>query len=107
VLRAIVEHWREDPQLAQLWVELIDSYTTAAVERIEADRTAGLAAPARVDTRALAAALGWLSERLYYLAAIDVTPFDDAEVLADILTHIWTAAIYGPEAPDLAQPSRR
>jgi AcrR family transcriptional regulator len=107
VLRAVVEHWREDPQLALLWVELIDSYTTAAVQRIDADRAAGIASPTPVDSRALAAALSWLSERIYYLAAIDVAPFDDTDAVAEALTHIWTAAIYGSDAPDLAQPCRR
>jgi hypothetical protein len=38
----------------------------------------------------------WLAERLYYLAATDVAPFADQQVLVDTLTEIWTAVIYGP-----------
>jgi hypothetical protein len=98
VLRAVIEHWREDPELAQLWVELIDSYATAAAARIDADRAAGIAPPGRVDTLALAGALSWLAERLYYLAAIGISPFDDPDVLVDVLADIWTATVYGPEA---------
>jgi AcrR family transcriptional regulator len=102
VLRAVVENWRDDPELGALWVELIETYTTAAVDRIEADRRAGLAPPPRVDTRQLASSLSWLAERLYYLAAIGVPPFDDRDKLVDVLAEIWTATVYGrPEAPPL------
>jgi AcrR family transcriptional regulator len=100
VLRAVIEHWRDDAELAQLWVELIDSYATAAAARIDADRAAGIAPPGRVDTRALASALSWLAERLYYLAAIGIAPFDEPDVLIDVLTDVWTATVYGPRSDD-------
>ncbi len=41
----------------------------------------------------MAAALTWLGERLYYLAAIGVPPFDDEDKLVDVLTHIWLTAL--------------
>jgi AcrR family transcriptional regulator len=96
VLRAVVENWRDDPQLSTLWVELIGTYAHAAGSRIDADRAAGIALPARTDSHHLASALSWLAERLYYLAATDVAPFADQQVLVDTLTEIWTAVIYGP-----------
>jgi AcrR family transcriptional regulator len=87
VLRAIVENWRSDPDLETLWLEQMTSYTTATAERIAADNPA-------IDATALGSALTWLGERLYYLAAIDVAPFDDPDTLVDVLTHIWMSSVY-------------
>lgn len=95
VLRAIVENWQTDPRLTELWQSELDTYTDAANERIRADRRADPDLPRGVDARALAAALTWLGERLYYLAAIGVPPFDDQEVLVSVLTHIWMSSVYG------------
>jgi hypothetical protein len=53
-----------------------------------------------VDVRATAAGLTWLGERLYYLAAAGVPPFDDPAVLIDTLTNSWTATLYGRRAVD-------
>ncbi|MBE1592379.1 hypothetical protein ACFPOI_17180 [Nonomuraea angiospora] len=50
--------------------------------------------------RTVAASLTWLGERLYYLAASGVPPFDDEQVLIDILTSAWTAMLHGRPAPE-------
>jgi AcrR family transcriptional regulator len=89
VLRAIVENWQTDPALAALWREQMGSYTAVTQARLEQDGP-----PNGVDPAALAAALTWLGERLYYLAAIGVPPFDDEDALVDTLTHIWMSALY-------------
>ncbi|MBO3753034.1 TetR/AcrR family transcriptional regulator [Streptosporangiaceae bacterium NEAU-GS5] len=89
VLRAIVENWRTDEQLTELWLQLMGSFTTATAERIVAD---GRPDPA-IDDDALAATLTWLGERLYYLAAIGVEPFTDEETLVDALTYIWNSVL--------------
>lgn len=98
VLRAIVESWASDPQLRELWLAQMATFTDAAIARIEADRQADPAVEARlhgVDVRALAASLTWTGERLYYLAACGVPPFDDRAVLVNTLTHLWVSALYG------------
>ncbi|MEU4220646.1 TetR/AcrR family transcriptional regulator [Actinoplanes sp. NPDC026623] len=98
VLRAIVESWASDSQLRELWLAQMATFTDAAVTRIEADRRADPAVAARldgVDVPALAASLTWTGERLYYLAACAVPPFDDRTVLVDTLTHLWVSALYG------------
>ena len=98
VLRAIVENWASDPHLRELWLAQMETFTEATIARIEADRQADPAAHARldgVDVRALAASLTWTGERLYYLAACGVPPFDQREVLVDTLTHLWVSALYG------------
>lgn len=103
VLRAIVESWASDPQLRELWLAQMATFTEAAVVRIETDRRADPAAAARldgVDVHALAASLTWTGERLYYLAACGVPPFHDRAVLVDTLTHLWVSALYGPGHPN-------
>ncbi|WP_370366640.1 TetR/AcrR family transcriptional regulator [Catenulispora sp. GP43] len=100
VLRAVVENWRSDPELGELWLSLMAGFTGATAERIAADQGAGAGAGAGADTSAgvdtehLAAALTWLGERLYYLAAIGVEPFADEEALVDVLTHIWMSVLH-------------
>ncbi|MGI5236788.1 TetR/AcrR family transcriptional regulator [Dactylosporangium sp. CA-139066] len=93
VLRAIVESWSADPQLRELWLAQMATFTEATLARIRADPAAS-AHLAGVDVPALAASLTWLGERLYYLAACRVAPFDDRSVLVDTLTHLWVSALY-------------
>ncbi|MEV6965135.1 helix-turn-helix domain-containing protein [Hamadaea sp. NPDC051192] len=97
VLRAIVESWASDALLRELWLAQMQTFTDATIDRIEADRRTDPAMAARldgVDVPALAATLTWTGERLYYLAACGVPPFDDRTVLVDTLTHIWLSALY-------------
>jgi TetR/AcrR family transcriptional regulator, ethionamide resistance regulator len=94
VLRAIVENWRTDPRLTGLWLEQMQTFTDAAVAQISADpratgRLAGL------DITAVAASLTWLGERLYYLAARGIAPFDDQTTLIETMLAIWTSTLYG------------
>ena len=95
VLRAMVENWNTNPTLRQLWIELMDRFTKVTIERIERDRAAGVARPSTLEPRVLASALTWLGERLYYLAALDVPPFDDEDQLVDVLTEFYSVMIYG------------
>jgi AcrR family transcriptional regulator len=97
VLRAIVESWASDPQLRELWLAQMATFTKAAIARIEADRQADPTAARLdgVDVPALAASLTWAGERLYYLAACGIPPFDDRAILVDTLTHLWVSALYG------------
>jgi AcrR family transcriptional regulator len=118
VLRAIVENWRTDPRLEALWTEQMQTFTDATVAQINADPrlealwteqmqtfTDATVAQINADPRArqrlagqdipaLASALTWLGERLYYLAATGTPPFDDQDTLVATLLHIWTTALY-------------
>jgi AcrR family transcriptional regulator len=100
VLRAIVEHWRQDPGLAELWTAMMAGYTRVTAAKIAADIRAGLIPPALGDPEPVAAALTWLGERLYYLAAIGLSPFDDQDVLVDTLTAIWMRTLYCQDRQD-------
>ena len=93
VLRAIVENWRTDERLTALWLEQMQSFTDATIAQITADPRAQEALAGQ-DIPAVASALTWLGERLYYLAATGTPPFDDAETLIGTLLHMWTSALY-------------
>jgi AcrR family transcriptional regulator len=99
VLRAIVENWRTDPRLTALWAGQMQTFTDATIEQVSADpevlrRLDGL------DIAAVASSLTWAGERLYYLAAIGVPPFDDEDVLVATMLHLWISALYGRAAAD-------
>jgi len=94
ILRAIVDNWRTDPRLTALWLEQMQSFTDATIAQITADPRA-LRELNGVDIPALASALTWLGERLYYLAATGTPPFDDQDTLVQTLVYIWTSTLYG------------
>ena len=93
VLRAIVENWRTDPRLTALWLEQMQTFTDATIAQITADPRARQNLAGQ-DIAAVASALTWLGERLYYLAATSTPPFNNRETLVDTLLYIWTSALY-------------
>jgi TetR/AcrR family transcriptional regulator, ethionamide resistance regulator len=93
ILRAIVENWRSDPRLTALWLEQMQSFTDATIAQITADPRA-LRRLSDQEIPALASALTWLGERLYYLAATNTPPFDNRDTLVSTLLHIWTSTLY-------------
>jgi AcrR family transcriptional regulator len=93
VLRAIVENWRTDPRLTTLWLEQMQSFTDATIAQIAADPRAQMSLAGH-DTEAIASALTWLGERLYYLAATGTPPFDNQDTLIDTLVYVWAAVLY-------------
>ncbi|MBO4273957.1 TetR/AcrR family transcriptional regulator [Microbispora triticiradicis] len=102
VLMAVVESQGSDDGLRALWLEQMNLFTDAAAARIESDpQVRGRLGD--LDVRAVAASLTWMGERLYYLAAAGVPPFDDEEVLVDVLTNAWTSILYGRPVTPLAE----
>ncbi len=93
VLRAIVENWRTDPRLTTLWLEQMQSFTDATIAQITADPRAQMSLTGH-DTEAIASALTWLGERLYYVAATGTPPFDNQDTLIDTLVYVWAAVLY-------------
>jgi AcrR family transcriptional regulator len=94
VLRAIVEHWRSDPVLTELWHDMMESLIARVAERIEESRASGLARPSGADAGELAALLVWMGERAHYLAAIGDPRFDDEDRLIEALVDVWYAVLY-------------
>jgi TetR/AcrR family transcriptional regulator, ethionamide resistance regulator len=97
VLTAIVDNSGTDEQLRALWLDQMRVFTEATIARIRAEPDV-VSRLDGVDVRAVAASLTWLGERLYYLAATGVAPFDDPETLVDTLTHAWITTLYAPRA---------
>ncbi len=93
VLRAIVENWRTDPRLTALWLAQMQTFTDATIAQITADPRARQNLAGQ-DIAAVASALTWLGERLYYLAATSTPPFDNQDTLVSTLLLIWTSALY-------------
>ena len=94
VLRAIVENWRTEPRLTELWLEQMQSFTDAALAQISADEQV-LKRLGGLDIAAVVGSLTWLSERLYYLAATGTPPYDNQDTLVSTLVHIWASTLYG------------
>ena len=94
VLKAIVENWGTDDELRRLWLDQMNVFTQAAAARIRADPVA-LEHLNGLQIEAVAASLTWLGERMYYLAAAEVPPFNDKSVLIETLTNFWTSSLYG------------
>jgi hypothetical protein len=71
----------------------MQSFTDATRAQITADPRASETLSGQ-DITAVASALTWLGERLYYLAATSTPPFDDQDNLITTLLHIWTSVLY-------------
>ena len=86
------------PRLTALWLEQMQTFTDATVAQITADPSS-VHRLAGQDVAAVASALTWLGERLYYLAAIGSPPFDDQDTLVETLLFLWTSALGGRPGP--------
>jgi len=61
------------------------------------DRATGYAPLTDVSAFTMASTLTWMSERIYYLAAIGHPAFRDEQQVIDVLTDVWLSVIYnGP-----------
>ena len=77
-------------------VELVDVFDRASSNvAYRALQSAGEVPLSRASRRA---ALSWLGERLYYLAAIEIPLFGDRAPLVDTLTAIWMRVLYAGTA---------
>lgn len=93
ILRAIVENWRTEPRLTELWLDQMQTFTEATIAQLMVDPQA-TETLADHSVAAVASALTWLGERIYYLFALGTPPFDDEDVVIDTLLHIWTSTLY-------------
>lgn len=95
LMRGVVDHWHEVPELGRLWAESIGRFTDAIAAEIDRERKEG-AAPPGPSSRTLAASLVWASERCFYVASTGVDPdIQDLEQALESLHAIWAGAIYG------------
>ncbi len=95
VLRAIVDHWREVPELRALMASVLAPFREALVKELERERAAGIAPPGP-PAEQLIAALLWSSLSCLHVAGLpDVDDIHDEASVASVLIHIWMSALYG------------
>jgi AcrR family transcriptional regulator len=106
-LRAIHEHWSTTDELRDLWVGIVGRFTEAIAVELDRERASGLA-PAGADSRSVAAALLWGTERVLYVAGLGVDPSfpDETAALAPLMT-MWIGTLYGGRSAIPAVPASR
>jgi AcrR family transcriptional regulator len=94
-LRAIHENWNATDELRSLWTSVVEQFTLAVAAELDRERKSGLA-PAGPDSKSLAAALLWGTERCLYVAGlgVDARLPSETETLEPLMA-IWTGAMYG------------
>jgi AcrR family transcriptional regulator len=97
-LRAIHENWNATDELRALWTSVVEQFTLAVGAELDRERKAGLAPPGP-DSKSLAAALLWGTERCLYVAGLGVDPRlpSETETLEPLMA-IWTGAMYGGQS---------
>jgi TetR/AcrR family transcriptional regulator, ethionamide resistance regulator len=106
-LRAIHEHWSTTDELRDLWIGIVARFTEAIATELDRERANGIA-PAGANSRSVAAALLWGTERVLYVAGLGVDPSfpDEAAALEPLMT-LWIGTLYGGRSAVPAEPSSR
>jgi AcrR family transcriptional regulator len=106
-LRAIHEHWNTTPELRALWINVVERFTDAVSAEIDRERKAGLAPPG-ADSRQIAAALLWGTERVLYVAGLGVDEDlpEEERTLAPLLA-LWVGALYAGSPESRTKSTRR
>jgi AcrR family transcriptional regulator len=97
-MRAIHEHWNTTPELRGLWLAVVERFTDAIAAEIDRERVSGLA-PTGADSRQIAAALLWGTERCLYVAGlgVDADLPDEPQTLEPLLA-LWIGGLYAGTA---------
>jgi AcrR family transcriptional regulator len=98
-LRATHEHWHAVPELRERWLAVVERFTDAVAAQIDRERAAGTAPPGP-DSRQLAAALLWSTDRCLYVAAVGGDPNlpSEREIMEPLIS-LWLGALYGDRRP--------
>jgi TetR/AcrR family transcriptional regulator, ethionamide resistance regulator len=95
VFRALIENWHGDPELSELWVSIVDRFTSAIAAEIDRERAAGMAPPGP-DSHELASVLLWSTANSLHLASARVSAHMPSETaLFDTVMSVWVRSIYG------------
>ena len=105
-MRAMSEHWPTDPELRDLWLQIVERFTGAMAAEIDRQRKQGFAPPGP-DSRRLMATLLWTAERCFYVAGTGADEsLGSEEQAAEVLYALWRGAIYAG-LPAKAKTARR
>ncbi|CDO30901.1 TetR family transcriptional regulator [Mycolicibacterium vulneris] len=95
VLRATAHHWHSDPELNELWLNIVEKFVSAGAEEIERERAAGDITSSE-SGRTLASTLFWGTERVLYIAGLGTElSLPDEEAAVGPLVAMWHGTLYG------------
>jgi AcrR family transcriptional regulator len=98
VARAVLEHWREVPELRAMWLTLMEQFIGGLTETIEQERAAGRMLPGP-PARQLVTVLVWAGAQSLYLAGLpEITDLPDETAAAQCLKTLWTSILFGSPA---------
>jgi TetR/AcrR family transcriptional regulator, ethionamide resistance regulator len=92
VLRALADAAADDPEVDEVYGQLVQSFVDATARHIEREIAAGRILP--LDAEETAKALVWMHER-YLTLSLGREPATERQVVADTLHTIWSRVLYG------------
>jgi AcrR family transcriptional regulator len=92
VLRALADAAADDPDVDEVYGQLVTSFVDATAEHIEREVAAGRILP--LDPKETATALVWMNER-YLTLTLGREPTTERAVVAQTLHTIWSRVLYG------------
>lgn len=94
VLRVILEHWREVPQLGEMWLAVLDRIREAVAPELDRARAMGLAPPGP-DSGQLVTALLWGTANCLYAAGLDeVHDLHSETDISAVIEALWLRGLY-------------
>jgi AcrR family transcriptional regulator len=98
VVRAIIEHWRQVPEIRTMLLEVFERFIAGIADTIDRERASGKAPPG-TESRRLATTLMWSSAYCLYLAGLDeIEDLPDEQAVQDSLLALWMGSLYGDPA---------
>jgi TetR/AcrR family transcriptional regulator, ethionamide resistance regulator len=92
VMRALADAAADDPEVDEVYGQLVQSFVDATARHIEREIAAGRILP--LDAEETAKALVWMHER-YLTLSLGREPATERQVVADTLHTIWSRVLYG------------
>jgi AcrR family transcriptional regulator len=94
VLRAILEHWREVPQLREMWLAVLQRIRDGVAAELDKARDLGLAPPGP-DSRQLVTALLWGTANCLFAAGLDeIDELPSEKDISGVLEAMWLRTLY-------------
>jgi AcrR family transcriptional regulator len=93
VVLAAADLFNENEEVRKLWGRVIAGLVEETAAVIEAERAKG-AAPPGPDAHALATALNWMNERVFFASFAGQEPAIPEDALLTVLFSVWSRAIY-------------
>jgi hypothetical protein len=90
---AAADLFNESEEVRKLWGRVIAGFVEETAAVIELERARG-AAPPGPDARALATALNWMNERVFYASFAGQDPALADNAMLDALLSVWSRSIY-------------